>query len=364
MNAPHQFPATDQRRSLQALLDTAVKEGVAPAVSCAVMLGGPGAGKGESPVLTAGNAGPGTFFDLASVTKLFTTVTALSLVDSGVLELDAPIGRRLPAYASDAKSKVTLRHLLTHTSGLPSEWRGWHAALSKGRGFRRRTLVAELLATDLAAAPGTRFEYSCAGFNTIMALAEHATGTPWGQLVKERLLYWLPTDGITGTPRIEHTAPTEFQPGLGRGLVRGIVHDEAAWSLGGLSGNAGMFATADGLRVFGMALLDGLPGILTPALAAEMWRSQLPEMLSVHFDPANPGFEHGLGLRINQQPWMGSEGAEARGHGGFTGTSLLVDRSRGVVVSLLSNRVSPSRDGNDASGLRQAVSDVVYSFGK
>lgn len=364
MNAPHHFPASDGRRKLQALLDAAVKDGVAPAVSCAVVLGGPGAGRREFPVLTAGRAGQGTYFDLASVTKLFTTVTALILVDSGVLELDSPIGRRLPAYASGDKAKVTLRHLLTHTSGLPSEWRGWHAALSEGRGFRRRALVAELLATELEAAPGTRFEYSCAGFNTIMALAEHTTRTPWGQLVKERLLYQLPTDGITGTPRIEHSAPTEFQPGLGRGLVRGIVHDEAAWSLGGLSGNAGMFATADGLRVFGMALLDGLPGILTPALAAEMWRSQLPEVLGANFNPADPGFGHGLGLRINQQPWMGTEGTEARGHGGFTGTSLLVDRSRGVVVSLLANRVSPSRDGDDATALRKAVSDVVYSFAK
>ncbi|POH74736.1 serine hydrolase domain-containing protein [Arthrobacter glacialis] len=356
MNAPHHFPATDMRRNLQGLLDQAVGDGVAPAVGCAVALRGV-----ELPVLTAGDASVDTFYDLASVTKLFTTVTALILVDDGVLDLDAPVGRRLPAYARGPKAAVTLRQLLTHTSGLPSEWRGWHTALSQGRSFERGALIADLLATELEAAPGTRFAYSCAGFNTIMALAEHATKAPWGQLVKERLLYQLATDGITGTPRIEQCAPTEFQPGLGRGLVRGIVHDEAAWSLGGLSGNAGMFATADGLRVFGMALLEGLPGILSPAMAAQMWRSQLPEILGSNFNPLEPGYGHGLGLRINQQPSMGVDGIEARGHGGFTGTSLLVDRSRGVVVSLLSNRVNPSRDGDDATGLRKAVSDVVYS---
>lgn len=356
MNAPHHFPATSTRRSLQGLLAAAVSDGVAPSVACAVAVGG-----AELPVLTAGAATVDTFYDLASVTKLFTTVTALILVDSGVLALDTPIGRQLPAYARGAKATVTLRQLLTHTSGLPSEWRGWHTALSNGHGFERGALLADLLSTELEAAPGTRFAYSCAGFNTIMALAEHVTKAPWGQLVQERLLYQLPTDGITGTPRIEHCAPTEFQPGLGRGLVRGIVHDEAAWSLGGLGGNAGMFATADGLRVFGMALLNGLPGILSPALSAEMWRSQLPEVMGANFDPADPGYGHGLGLRINQQPAMGTNGAEARGHGGFTGTSLLVDRSRGVVVSLLSNRVSPRRDGDDATDLRKAVSDVVYS---
>ena len=344
------------RHELQRLLNQAVKEGVAPAASCAVVLQGK-----ELPVITAGDCGSATLFDLASVTKLFTAVTALALVGDGRLQLDAPVGRHLRAYSRGQKSAVTLRHLLTHTSGLPSEWRGWDAALSSRRGFDRPALIADLLAMDLEAAPGTRFEYSCAGFNTVMVLAEHITQRPWEQLVRERVLYQLPTHGITGKPRIDHSAPTEFQPALGRGLVRGIVHDEAAWSLGGLSGNAGMFATADGLRVFGSALLHGLPGILSPALAGEMWRSQLPEVLGANFNPENPGFGHGLGLRINQQPWMGDGGAQARGHAGFTGTSLLVDKERQIVVALLSNRVSPSRDGDDATGLRKAVSDVVHS---
>lgn len=345
------------RSELQRHLDEAVASGVAPAVSCAVVLGG-----SELPVLTAGAGAPDTFFDLASITKLFTTVTALALVDRGVLELDAPIGRHLRPYARGDKSAVTLRHLLTHTSGLPSEWRGWHAALSQGRGFDRKTLLAELLTTPLEAAPGTRFAYSCAGFNTVMALAEHVTGTPWAELVQYWVLERLATHDITGSPRIEHCAPTEFQPGLGRGTVRGIVHDEAAWSLGGLSGNAGMFATADGLRVFGSALLRGLPGILSPALAGDMWGDHLPFMLGAHFNPAEPGFGQGLGLRINQQPSMGVEGTQARGHGGFTGTSLLVDKNRGIVIALLTNRVNPSRDGDDATALRKSVSDVVYSF--
>ena len=345
------------RSELQPHLDEAVASGVAPAVSCAVVVGG-----SELPVLTAGAAGPGTFFDLASITKLYTTVTALALVDRGVLELDAPIGRYLPPYSRGDKSSVTLRHLLTHTSGLPSEWTGWHAALSQGQSFDRKVLLAELLTTPLEAAPGTRFAYSCAGYNTVMALAEHVTGTPWAELVQYWVLERLATHDITGSPRLEHSAPTEFQPGLGRGMVSGIVHDEAAWSLGGLSGNAGMFATADGLRVFGSALLQGLPGILSPALAAEMWREQLPDMLGAHFNSAEPGFGQGLGLRINQQPWMGVEGTQARGHGGFTGTSLLVDKAKGIVIALLTNRVNPSRDGDDATALRKSVSDVVYSF--
>ena len=143
--------------------------------------------------------------------------------------------------------------------------------------------MADMRATELDAAPGTRFEYSCAGFNKIMALAEHATGTAWAQLVHGHLLDKLPTTGITGTPPHEQCAPTEFQPPRGRGHIPGRVHDEAAWLFGGLSGDAGMFATAAGLRAFG---------------------------------------------------------AHARGHGGLTGTSLLVDRSLSAVFVLAA---APSR---------------------
>lgn len=352
------MPATHQKleKELQSLLDQCVSDGVAPAASCAVALG-----RDWLPEISAGKASAENFFDLASVTKLFTTVTALALVDTGTLELDAPIGTHLAAYRDGPKSAVTLRHLLTHTSGLPAQWFGWQEALSEGRGFEREALLGDLLATKLQAAPGKRFEYSCAGFNTVMALAEQVTGTAWARLVQEHLLDALPTLGITGTPPLELCAPTEFQPLLGRGLVQGVVHDEAAWSLGGLSGNAGMFATAAGLRAFGVALRNGLPGILSPRMAAEMWRSQLPKMLGSHFSPDNPGFGHGLGLRINQQPWMGTLGTKARGHAGFTGTSLLVDKSHDVIVVLLSNRVSPSRDGNDGTQLRKAVSDVVLA---
>ncbi|MGO4382853.1 serine hydrolase domain-containing protein [Specibacter sp. RAF43] len=341
-------------QDLKELLDAAVAAGTAPSAACAVARDG-----AALPVVTAGAASTGTYFDLASVTKLFTTVTALSLVDDGVLELDAPIGAHLRAYREGPKAAVTLRHLLTHTSGLPSEWRGWRRAHDHGQPFHRPALIGDLLDTPLEAAPGTRFEYSCAGFNTVMALAEHSTGASWADLVHERVLARLTTGEITGAPPPQRCAPTEYQPELGRGLVRGIVHDEAAWSLGGLSGNAGMFATAGGLLAFGEALRTGLPGILSPGLAAEMWRSQLPELLGEHFNPADPGFGHGLGLRINQQPWMGVKGAAARGHGGFTGTSLLVDASRSLTLVLLTNRVSPSRDGDDATGLRAAVSDVV-----
>lgn len=347
---------------LRELLSDAVTGGITPSATCAVVFGGR-----ARPVVSAGEATASTYYDLASVTKVCTAVTALSLVDSGVLALDEPMATWLPAYATGAKSTVTLRHLLTHTSGLPGIWPGWSAALAQGSGFHRATLLEDLVAVDLATPPGTHFEYSCVGYNTVMTLAERATGQPWAELVTEQVLNpasgqptgWVPLE-LTGEPDPANCAPTEFQPEYGRGMVQGVVHDESAWSLGGLCGNAGMFGTAAGLAAFGEAVRTGLPGILSAAMATEMWRDQLPQVLGPHLGTGGPGYGHGLGLRIGQDSWMGDH-AQARGHNGFTGTSLLMDRDAGITAVLLTNRVHPSRTLSDVTALRRAVSDAVYA---
>ena len=352
---------------LQRLLDRAVADGITPSAVCAVAVDGD-----RLPVVTAGDAvrfgadgvelpedrrtaaAPGTFYDLASVTKVFTAVTALALVDSGVLHLDEPVP--VPA----GRSGVTLRHLLTHTSGLPGIWDGWRGPLAAGARFDRQELIADLLALAPVHPPGTRFEYSCAGFNTIMATAEHTTGRSWQELVTEHVLSRLaPDTALAFFPDPGSTAATEYQPGLGRGMVRGTVHDEAAWSLGGASGNAGLFGTAPALLDFGEALRAGLPGILSRATADAMWTDQLPAVLGASLPTSGAEYGHGLGLRIGQAAWMGTPGA--RGHNGFTGTSLLVDRDAGISVVLLSNRVHPRREPSDVQPLRLAVSRAVYS---
>ncbi|MDN5668570.1 MAG: beta-lactamase family protein [Renibacterium salmoninarum] len=311
-------------------------------------------------------ATPETFYDLASITKLFTAITALSLVADGSLALDEPVGEHLAQYRDADKAGVNLRHLLTHTSGLPAEWSGWRSRFGSGRGFHRGELLADLLDTGLLAAPGSRFEYSCIGYNTVMALCEARSGMPWAALVQDRVLDHLPTTGITGRPEPGHCAATEFRPDLGRGMIRGSAHDEAAWSLGGLSGNAGMFATAPALLVFAEALRTGLEGILPAGLAAEMWQAQVSEALLPGEDRQQPDFGQGLGLRIGQRSWMGaraSSGAVAdrpRGHGGFTGTSLLIDKTQGISIALLANQVHPSRTGPGIQPTCREIVETVY----
>lgn len=312
-----------------------------------------------------------TLYDFASVTKIFTALTILSLVDAQLLGLETPVAHVLPAYRDDAKSTVTVRHLLTHTSGLPGTWDGWRrssAAAEIGTttqpNFNRTELLDDLLHTPLTAKPGTRFEYSCTGFNTLMALAEQLTGTPWAALVQSRVLDKLavPPGELTGTPTISGCAATEFVPELGRGMVRGTVHDEAAWALSTgtgstLCGNAGMFGTVRGLLAVGEELRLGCPRILSADLADQMWE---PQVSAAALAAGGVDFGHGLGLRIGQTSWVGDH-PEARGHNGFTGTSVFADREAELTVAFLSNRVHPLRSLGDVTPTRRLVAEAAYA---
>jgi CubicO group peptidase (beta-lactamase class C family) len=312
-------------------------------------------------------------FDLASVTKVVSAHTILSLVADGPLELDRPLAETLPGYRGGAKRAITLRHLLSHTSGLPGSWHGWEQPLLRHLEARpagaprlaatpfpdREALLADLLATELEAEPGARFRYSCAGYNTAMALAETATGTPWAELVTARTLAPLGLAGALafGAPAAASVA-TELDLRFERGLLRGAVHDETAWVLAGNSANAGLFGTAAGALRLAEALRTGTGD---PVLGDWMWHGQLGRMLGQGRERDTPsGYDHSLGLRVGQLNMMGESGAAARGHTGFTGTSVQTDREAGISIVLLTNRVHPSRHGPGIEGLRAEVADAVY----
>ncbi|HEY4224739.1 MAG TPA: serine hydrolase domain-containing protein [Pseudolysinimonas sp.] len=292
-----------------------------------------------------------TLFDLASITKTFSAHTALSLVDAGQAELDAPIGEILPSYHSGRRAAVTLRHLLAHTSGLPAEWLGWRAPLLASLSGspeatrltesplleRRRQLLDDLLSTALGSEPGEEFVYSCAGYNTAMLYLEHATGRPWPELVREHTLEPLGLTTLTVRPARQAAVATEYEPVYRRGVVRGDAHDEAAWSLGGHAANAGLFGTGRDLLSFGEAILWGGDRVR----GDWMWG--------------------GLGLRIGDREW-GAATPRARTHIGFTGTLLHLDRESGTTIVLLTNRVHPSRE-SDIVDLRQAVVAAVLAGG-
>ncbi|MGI8869530.1 MAG: serine hydrolase domain-containing protein [Mycobacteriales bacterium] len=289
-----------------------------------------------------------TVFDIASLTKLFTATVLLRLVADGGLDLDRPIGETFPEWRGGDRSTVTLRHLLTHTSGLPAHARLWTVPAAE-----RRTA---LLSMSLEARPGSIFTYSCLGYITAGWLAETATGTTLPELLARFVTGPLGlAETAYGPAPAERCAATEYEPYVERGMVRGSVHDENSWCLGGQVGNAGLFSTPADLGRFAEFLradgaLDGVR-VLPADVAATMHTDQLPP-------DVDPGYRAGFGPRIGDRSFMGSlaEGG-AIGHTGFTGTSIVVDRSRGVSVVLCANRVHPSRDWSLLGEVRCAVAD-------
>jgi CubicO group peptidase (beta-lactamase class C family) len=299
-----------------------------------------------------------TIFDVASLTKLFTASVLMTLVEDGRIALDTPIADRLPSFGSGTRRRVTVRHLLTHTSGLPALLRLWVDQPDKAA---RERAVLEV---PLERPPGRTFVYSDIGYIVAGFLAEVAGGQSLPELLAERICAPL---GLTDTgylPDRDHVArmaATEDQPYAGRGMVRGSVHDENSWSLGGAVGHAGIFSTASDLARFGEAIRRGgalgTARLLQEGTVAEMLRDQLPT-------DVDPGFRQGLGFRIADPTFMGGLAASgAVGHTGFTGTSLVIDATRGLVVVLLTNRVHPSRDWSDISAVRRRTVELAAADG-
>lgn len=290
-----------------------------------------------------------TRFDLASITKLFTAALVLEeLADHG-LDLATPVAEVLPEYRDPARGDVRFRHLLTHTSGLPPVWRGWRAAPSPEQA---RRAVLDLLPT---APPGTAHVYSCVGYLHAGLAAEALAGASLDELLRRRITDPLGL-GSTGylPPPDAPVAATEWQDLPVPGITRGAVHDEAARALGGVAGNAGIFATARDLARFGEALRVGAPGVLR-----ESTRALMTGPLA-----HGPGYEQAAGPRLADRANFGDLAEHGLGHTGFTGTMLLVVPEAGVTLVVLTNAVHPDRRWNDPSVVRRDVAAVVAGKGR
>jgi serine-type D-Ala-D-Ala carboxypeptidase len=294
-----------------------------------------------------------TLYDLASITKLFTATCVLRLVEDGHLRLDEPVTRILPRFGTNGKAPITIRHLLTHTSGLPALLRLWELEATPEA---RRGRVHDVAPTHL---PGTIYRYSDLGPMVLGYVIERVTGAPLDRVV---------VDFVTGPLRMEQVhfrppadlrpriAPTEDSSAVGRGLVWGEVHDENAWSLGGVSGHAGLFGTAEDLGIFGQAFLQGgaYAGarLLNPETVAEMTRNHAGKLA-----------QRALGWELDNASFMGRLAAPGTfGHTGFTGTSIVVEPQRQLVVVLLTNRVHPTRNGPSIHPVRRAVADAALAM--
>lgn len=289
-----------------------------------------------------------TVFDLASVSKLFTALAAVQLIERGRIGLEAPVARYLPQFAQNGKDEVTIRELLTHTSGLPA----WDALYSKYDTPAER--IAAVYAIGLEDPPGTAYTYSDLGLMALGKVIEEVSGRPLDAYVAKNITGPL---GMTDTgfnpPRSQQhrIAATEYQPWTGRGVIRGSVHDENAWSLDGVAGHAGVFSTAHDLAVLAQTMLNG-----GRYGNARILRPDSVRRLLTNFNEDFPGDEHGLGFELSQRWYMDAMSSPVTaGHTGYTGTSLVIDPLSHSFVILLTNRVHPTREWGSNNPSRRAV---------
>ena len=280
-----------------------------------------------------------TIFDAASLTKVLATTPAmLLLVERGQVKLDAPVAAYIPEFTGGGREKITVRELMTHTSGLPpdietkTDWQGEFTAIQKA------------CAIKLMAAPGTVERYSDINFFLCGEIVQRVSGMPLEKFVAKEIyepLHMVDTGYLPPAEKLGRIAPTEVVNGQ---PWRGVVHDPTARHMGGVAGHAGLFITAADVARYARMLLNGgaLDGvqIFQPETVRLMTSVQTPPFISER---------RGLGWDIDS-PYSGPRGnvfpIGSYGHTGFTGGSLWIDPFSQTFVIFLSNRNHPTEAGN------------------
>ncbi|MBO1332963.1 serine hydrolase [Streptomyces sp. VRA16 Mangrove soil] len=292
-----------------------------------------------------------TVFDLASVSKLFTSILAVQEIERGHLELETKVASYLPDFAGAGKQDVTIRQLLTHTSGFTA----WIPLYKEPN---REGQVRLIWNQPLLNPPGTKYLYSDLNLISLQLVLEKLTGKTLDVLLRERIT------GPLGMTRTRYNPPADWKPkvaatedarapwsGLNRGLVWGEVHDENAYGLGGVAGHAGVFSTAWDLAVLGRTLLNG--GVYGDA---RILSQESVDLMFTDFNQAFPGDEHGLGFELYQHWYMGAMATpRTAGHTGFTGTSIVLDPTTDSFLIVLGNSVHPVRNWRSGSAPRVAA---------
>lgn len=303
-----------------------------------------------------------TVFDLASLTKpLCTTLAVMQLIASGRLRLEERLGDVLAVFSGTDKADIQIRHLLGHQAGFPA-WRPYFESLRHKPTDERRDRLASLLAQEpLETAPGAVSLYSDLDFLVLQVVVETLSGRHLDQYAAEKLYrpLGLAADLFFTSTRVAPPprafAATENCPWRGR-ILKGHVHDDNAYCLGGVAGHAGLFGTATGVGDLLAALLTAYrrpsaAGVFNADLVRLFFKRRPPSDGALGFDtPAARDSSSGRYFSPNTV-----------GHLGFTGTSFWMDLDRGIIVVLLTNRVHPSRANEDIRSFRPMIHDQIMT---
>jgi len=289
-----------------------------------------------------------TIYDLASLTKVVATTSALMILfDEGKIHLDDPVHTYIPEFTGGQKDSITLRQLLEHRSGLPADRELWHLANSPD-GAR-----AAVFDTPLECHPGDCFIYSDLGAILLGVVVERVSGESLDSFVRERIYsplgmtntFFKPADSLKSG-----TAPTELASARGYAL-RGEVHDENAYALGGVAGHAGLFSTAADLAIFAQMMLNG----------GEYNGTRIISDSTVKIFTSRASGSRALGWAMADGQWGSGRylSDRAYGHVGFTGTSIWIDPDREMFVILLTNRVYEARARHPSKVIADVRADLA-----
>jgi uncharacterized protein YbbC (DUF1343 family) len=291
-----------------------------------------------------------TIFDLASLTKPIATATAImQLVEEGKIDLDEPVTRYWAAFGANAKKDIRVRDLLKHSSGFRAglneniSWSGYDGALR------------QVLAEKLVSLPGKNFLYSDINFIVLGELVARVSGLPLDQFCARSIFTKLGMKDTRFKPSsdLARIAPTTYLNGK---LLQGQVHDPTAYNMGGVSGHAGLFSTADDLATFAQMMLNG-----GTTNGVQILKPQSVRDMTVRQQAANGSGWWGLGWEIaplfNSDP-NESVPANSFGHSGYTGTSIWIDPDSKTFVVILTNRVH-LHGGGDVKSLRTDILRLI-----
>jgi CubicO group peptidase (beta-lactamase class C family) len=291
---------------------------------------------------------PSSPFDLASLTKVVATTTAaMLLMEEDRLALDTTVASYLPDFAQAGKDSVTVRQLLSHSSGLP-------AYLGPDRrGNTPEAIVDTIMATAPSYTPGTQSEYSGLGMITLMRIVETITDQRFDVFARERIFEPLGMQN-TGFRAVTDSAPSYVVPTLDSTGYRGSVHDPMARAMDGVSGNAGVFSTVQDLTRFATMLVnDGA------IYGRQFLKEETIEQFTRRADV--PGSTRALGWDTKSATGYSSAGDDfgpaSFGHTGYTGTSLWIDPEEDLYLILLTNRTYPDDTDNRIQQIRPEVAN-------
>lgn len=294
-----------------------------------------------------------TLYDLASLTKVIATTPAImKLIDDGIIGLDDPVSRYIPEFKNGLKDKITIRHLLLHTSGLPAFKKLYQMCRTA------EEAIDSVVNARLIYSPNDSTLYSDFGFILLGKIVERVSGITLDRYVREKFFAPLGMERTMFSPpasRWNATAPTEMDAEGRSGIIQGTVHDGNAWLLGGVAGHAGSFSTASDLAVMMQMVMNG---------GAYGGRQFLkPETVKLFTQRQNQSNSRALGWDMKSPTGYSAAGSffgrQSFGHLGFTGTSIWADPDRNLCVILLTNRVYPTRASTKIQQIRPALHDAV-----